>query len=229
MFKALLFSILLYPLNASAENLNIASCEKAYKDADPKAFDICMPFAEKKIPAARRMVGDMYFWGWGGKPARDYKEAITWYKRAGSDGDAEAKYNLGVMYEKGKGERASITTAFKWYLSAAKGGHKEAQYNISNLYNTGRGIEASMEESFKWGLRAANQGVYEAQFNVANKYAMGKGVEPDAVEAYKWYYLAAKGGITQATASLAAVQAKMTAVQVSQAQSLADKFVPVKE
>jgi uncharacterized protein len=221
--------LILLSFGANAEEMNIAPCEKAYKDVAPDALEICIPYAEDRSPAARRMLGDMYYWGWGGKPEKDYKQAMVWYKRAVSDGDIDAKYHLGVMYEKGYGDKASITTAFKWYLSAAKDGHRDAQYNVANLYNTGRGIDTDMDEAFRWYLRSAKQGMAIAQYNLANRYVRGKGVEPDLVEAYKWYYLAAKASVDQATTSIAAIQAKMTAVQISQAQSLADKFVAEKE
>ena len=34
---------------------------------------------------------------------QDYAEAVTWYRKAAEQGDADAQYNLGVMYAKGQG------------------------------------------------------------------------------------------------------------------------------
>ena len=33
---------------------------------------------------------------------QDYKEAVKWYRLAAEQGDANAQYNLGVMYDNGE-------------------------------------------------------------------------------------------------------------------------------
>ena len=41
--------------------------------------------------------------GWAAEKAGDYAEAVKWYRKAAEQGLALAQFNLGVMYEKGKG------------------------------------------------------------------------------------------------------------------------------
>ena len=62
------------------------------------------------------------------------------YTRAAEEGDADAQYNLGVMYYKGQGLPQNIGTAVKWYTLSAEQGNVKAQYNLGMLYNKGQSI-----------------------------------------------------------------------------------------
>ena len=46
-------------------------------------------------------------------------EAVKWYRKAAEQGDAEAQYNLGVMYDKGEGVPKNNVEAYKWFNLAA--------------------------------------------------------------------------------------------------------------
>lgn len=48
-------------------------------------------------------------------------------------GDADAQYNLGLIYEKGKGVPENDAVAVSWYRKAAEQGHVEAQKNLLRL------------------------------------------------------------------------------------------------
>ena len=63
-------------------------------------------------------------------------------ERDAKEGDAEAQYQLGVMFEQGKGVKQSFEMAMKYYEKAAKQGNTDAQYNIGNLYFNGHGAGA---------------------------------------------------------------------------------------
>ena len=52
----------------------------------------------------------------------NYKKAIEWYEKAAEQGDAEAQYNLGVMYENGQGVDVNYKKAIEWYEKAAEQG-----------------------------------------------------------------------------------------------------------
>jgi len=52
---------------------------------------------------------------------QDYERAVTWYRRAAQQGDAQAQNNLGVMYENGYGVPQDLVQAYKWYALAASG------------------------------------------------------------------------------------------------------------
>ncbi|MCR4560856.1 MAG: sel1 repeat family protein [Bacteroidales bacterium] len=57
----------------------------------------------------------------------DYKSAFGNYKKAANDGDGEAAYKIGQMYEKGLGVSIDRNEAMKWYVIAAGKGYDKAQ------------------------------------------------------------------------------------------------------
>ena len=64
-------------------------------------------------------------------------KAIEFYKKAASQGHAEAKYKLGMYYKDGHGVKQSYYEAFKLFESAAYYEHREAQYELAMLYDKG--------------------------------------------------------------------------------------------
>ena len=63
----------------------------------------------------------------------DYATALREWKPLAEQGNADAQYNLGVMYAQGKGIPQNHKTAVKWYRLAAKQGDAFAQYNLGNM------------------------------------------------------------------------------------------------
>ena len=47
-------------------------------------------------------------------------------------GDADAQFQLGVMYAEGRGVLKSYVDAVKWYRKAAEQGDVHAQYNLGD-------------------------------------------------------------------------------------------------
>ena len=56
----------------------------------------------------------------------DYAEAATSFRALAEKGDADAQYNLGVMYGKGQGVPQDYAEAMRWYYKAAEKGFAEA-------------------------------------------------------------------------------------------------------
>ena len=48
-------------------------------------------------------------------------------------GDADAQYNLGVCYEKGRGVTQSYDEAVKWFRKAAEQGYSRAKDSLTRL------------------------------------------------------------------------------------------------
>ena len=57
---------------------------------------------------------------------------------AAERGDADAQYNLGMMYADGRGVPQDDTTAVEWFQKAAEQGHALAQKNLGVVYEQGR-------------------------------------------------------------------------------------------
>jgi len=61
----------------------------------------------------------------------DYATAFKLWRPLAEHGDAEAQYNLGVMYEMGHGVPRDYVyvTAYRWFDLAAAQGNRQAAYN----------------------------------------------------------------------------------------------------
>ncbi len=60
----------------------------------------------------------------------DYATALREWRPLAEQGVAEARYNLGVMYEKGHGVLQDDAEAVRWYRKAAEQGYAKARYNL---------------------------------------------------------------------------------------------------
>jgi TPR repeat protein len=70
--------------------------------------------------------------------APHYEEAAKWYGLAAAQGDADAQYSLGILYDNGTGVAQDDTEAAKWFRLAADQGYAKAQNNLGALYARGR-------------------------------------------------------------------------------------------
>ena len=59
---------------------------------------------------------------------------MKWYRLAADQGDVGAQYNLGVMYDEGRGVPEDVKEALKWYRLAADQGVADVQYNLGRMY-----------------------------------------------------------------------------------------------
>jgi hypothetical protein len=70
-----------------------------------------------------------------------------------------AQYNLGVMYNNGRGVPKDEAQAVVWYRKAAEQGYAAAQNNLGVMYSAGLGgLEASDTWAVYWQALAAQQG-----------------------------------------------------------------------
>ena len=158
----------------------------------------------------------------------DYEKATDYYKLAAEQGHDIAQFNLGDMYENGKGVEQSYTKAAEWYCKAAEQGNHEAQRQLGYLYDVGLGVELNKiraaelyrkagyvdpglmyeternyEKAIEWYVRAAKQGDVRVQYSLGRMYIGGKGVEQNYVKAAEWYCKAAEQGYKRAYNALA--------------------------
>jgi len=112
--------------------------------------------------------------------------------RWAEQGNAAAQYNLGLMYDQGKGVKQDRAEAARWYRRAAEQGILFAQYNLGALYDKGEGVKQNHMEAAEWYLRAAEQGHVDAQYSLGLIYSEGRGVKQDYTEASRWCRKAAE-------------------------------------
>ena len=154
----------------------------------------------------------------------DFKIILTRAQK----GDAEAQYNLGVMYDEGQGVPQNYKEALKWYTKAVEQGYAEAQCNLGVMYAEGRGVSKNYKEALKWFTKAAEQGYAIAQNNLGMLYCHGLGVPQSFVKAYMWFCLAAAKGYLDATYNRDIIVKNMTPAQIAEAQKLASEWKPKK-
>ncbi|MGH7165548.1 MAG: tetratricopeptide repeat protein [Nitrospiraceae bacterium] len=88
----------------------------------------------------------------------DYGTAYKELLYLAEAGDARSQYDLGVMYDTGRGVPQSNEEALKWYGMAAKQGEARAQYNLGLMYANGQGVPQDHVEAYFWISLSAGQG-----------------------------------------------------------------------
>jgi len=147
-------------------------------------LDKLTEWAEQGDAQSQFELGEMYYYGDG--VAKDFEEAFKWYRKAAEQGNraakkalsdaadqgqAQAQYNLGLVYASGHGVSKDLEQAVKWYRKAADQGDAKAQsllveidsgYTDDDLfglaYAGGDGGTKDKAERVKWLRKAADQG-----------------------------------------------------------------------
>ena len=79
-------------------------------------------------------------------------------RKLAEEGNVEAQYKMGTIYEARLGEAQDFKEAAKWYLKAAEKGHAKAQYKLGTMYTQGKGVHQDHMEAARWLGKAAQQG-----------------------------------------------------------------------
>jgi len=88
----------------------------------------------------------------------DYATALREWKPRAKQGDANAQFFLGVMYDEGEGVPQDYETAVKWYKLAAEQGNAKSQSNLGAMYGMGRGVRQDSVYAEMWGNLGASNG-----------------------------------------------------------------------
>jgi TPR repeat protein len=89
---------------------------------------------------------------------KDYATALREWKHLAEQGDVDAQYSLGLMYEEGQGVPQDYKTAVKWIRFAAEQGVADAQGNLGAMYAFGKGVLKDYVYAHMWGNIAAMNG-----------------------------------------------------------------------
>ena len=87
-------------------------------------------------------------------------------------GDAEAQFELGVLYFHGRSVERDTDKALALYRKSAAQNHVISQNNIGWMHEIGAGVAVDYSEAEKWYRRAAEQGYAIAQRNLSQIYVM---------------------------------------------------------
>ena len=77
----------------------------------------------------------------------DYATALKEWKPLAEEGDVDAQYYLGVLYDNGDGVPQDYKEAVRWYTLAAKQGDVNAQYNLDLIHREAFGVPQDDKEA----------------------------------------------------------------------------------
>jgi hypothetical protein len=138
--------------------------------------------------------------------AGHFNDAMGIWAGLSRQGNAEAEFGLGLLYDLGNGTEEDPGTAFFWYKLAAEAGLPAAQFNVAAMYDGGRGVARSSENAALWYARAAAHGHHRAQFDLGLLYEHGDGVPRNLDAAEAWLREAAAGGLPAAASRLKSLE-----------------------
>ena len=159
--------------------------------------------------------------GWEAAQKGDFATALKEWRGLAVQGDADAQYNLGVLYRDGKGVTQNYKEAVSWFFLSASQGDADAQASLGYLHENGQGVTQDFTQAVRWYHLSASQGNAQGQFGLGYMYAAGQGVIQDNVYAHMWFNIAASNGDANAVRNRDTVASKMTTVDISKAQDLA--------
>ncbi|WP_302566961.1 tetratricopeptide repeat protein [Culturomica massiliensis] len=200
----------MYELGVGVEQSFVKAAEW-YRKAAEQGNDQARENLERiqdKIPSGAATVEDIWEEARRYESGGNYVKAAELYLTLAEQGYPGAQYNLGVMYEHGRGVTQSYGEAVRWYLKAAGQGIDVAQCNLGTLYCKGEGVMQDYAEALKWFYKAADQGNAAAQYNLGFLYEEGAGVAKNYEEAKKWYRRAVHQGYLAAEENLRRIEEK---------------------
>ena len=144
-----------------------------------------------------------FFDGYEAFQRGDYDEARAIWSELAYDGDVDAQFNLGTLYENGFGVEEDAEQAARWYRAAAARRVDLARLALARLQRTGALEPEPDEDQIKLLETAARRGLAEAQYELGVAYDRGLGVTQNHATAAGWYQRAAEQGLTDAQYNLA--------------------------
>ena len=126
-----------------------------------QAYNYILAEATYNDPISQYLLGCYFYYGYLEKAT--VFESIRWYKQASDDGNSDASYMLGLIYETIDVKNPQMQTAFNYYQMAATMGHPYAVYRLA--------VEAIENRRFD-DAKAKLQSL--AAFYPAANYALGK-------------------------------------------------------
>ena len=92
---------------------------------------------------------------------QNYTEAFKYCKKSAEQGQEEAQFNLGYMYQYGQGVKQDYFKAVEWYQKAAELGDALAQYNLGYMYANGQGVRQNYTKAKEYFGLACDLGLSE--------------------------------------------------------------------
>ena len=109
-------------------------------------------------------------------------------------GDAAARWRLGMMYLDGDGVAADEAAAYGHVRQAAEQGYRPAMISLAIMLAIPQGVAENDVEAREWYEKAARAGSSHALRGLGGMYLTGEGGPPDGPRAVAYLELARDGG-----------------------------------
>jgi len=148
---------------------------------------------------------------------KDYQRAVKEFKAGADAGQAEAEFDLGVMYAQGFGVLRDLNLAASWYRKAADQGNAEAEFALGQMYAQGWGVPRDTADAIRW-FQMANS--VDSDGPPTDWMSLtGYGIEKDPQQAAYWYQQAANSGHPEAQYFLALLYSSGKGVKKDEEQA----------
>lgn len=144
-----------------------------------------------------------------------------------TNGNVKAMYDIGKLYERGRGVDKNMVKAAEWFQKAADANHSAAQARLGIMYFEGRGVKKNHNKALKLLTDAANKDIASAQFQLGNMYELGSGVSKDLIKAISWYKKADKNGYYLAKSKAQNLQQLLDVVKRNEQRNNSSAPAPV--
>jgi len=124
-------------------------------------------------------------------------------------GNPEAQYKVGEMYETGKGVQRNAETALTWFEKAAAQDHKKAVYKLLYLDIKKNGLNSHSKTQLGVLRQESASGNPDAQYYLGKMYATGVGVPKSLNNALTWLNKATFNGVSEAEHEAISVEEKL--------------------
>lgn len=94
-----------------------------------------------------------------------FEEAAKFYQKAAEQGHVPAQFNMGIMYDIGRGVTQDYQQAIFWYGKAAEHGSVQAQNNLGFMYSEGKGVARDYITAHMWFNIAGARGNEDGRRN----------------------------------------------------------------
>lgn len=210
----------------------------------PTAQSYYLKAAKKNHSLAQLNLGTMYYSGKLGP--KQEESAFHWLEQAAENNNAHAQWMIGIMLFNGQGVARDSIAAYSWLTLASEQQHPQAMLDhaklktglsavqldladaLTNAYRQKKKAKAAIQqqekEAFYWLHQAAEKGDAHAQSMIGDMLMKGQGVPQDIAAAYSWLTLASEQLQPQASLKQAQLKSKLSAEQLSLANSLTTAF-----
>jgi len=136
-------------------------------------------------------------------------------------GNPEAQYKVGEMYETGKGVQKDPAIALTWFEKAAAQDHKKAVYKLLYLDIKSNGMNNHSKTQLGVLRQESASGNPDAQYYLGKMYAAGVGVPKSLNNALTWLNKAKFNGVSEAEHEAIAVEEELARIREKTAKKRA--------